>query len=574
MFDSSEYSALGGGNGGERRSRFGSHIQNYQNNLNILGIAFFLIFAAWNTTQSFATTVDPSLGNAFLFTLYLSFTLFAVLGPRIVQYLGPKNAIIVGAVPYLLGVLSFLAPSDMTVENQYILKIVVGALVGFGAPILWTGQGVYLARIAGRHAQNLEPTTNHMPQLDVLVDSNRSNEASNAALAEFNGTFFSYFQANGFFGSVGTGLVFLLAKGDLESSYPVVFTALGITCCLGILVAIFALPRVDALEMEGVIDRNNIGGKSKTDDVSIIETLKLLFAERKMYLMVPIILYNGFTLGFIFGTMPILGWEKAYGKRFGPFGTGWFYVINTIATYFIGRFAKTVKKQKKVMILAGIVHILVFAAIIFLPISSVECKIDGCGVSTLPNGNLQAKSCFYNQHDKKDHTVFPTEKCSPTIHTGNKTHRGDCVKCVAYTDMSQCPCKLLDTETGACKDPYTQCDWLRGTAETPSIFDASYLFLLVFLFAIGDAVWESQIPAYLQSIFSESDNDTNAAMSNLKMWQSLGFALQFALGIKGMPLYGKSIEYSVYICSGLLLVGLLCLSMVLADDRRSDNNNN
>ena len=76
------------------------------------------------------------------------------------------------------------------------------------------------------------------------------------------------------------------------------------------------------------------------------------------------------------------------------------------------------------------------------------------------------------------------------------------------------------------------------------------------------------------SIFSESDNDTNAAMSNLKMWQSLGFALQFALGIKGLPLYGKSIEYSVYICSGLLLVGLLCLSMVLADDRRSDNNNN
>ena len=50
MFDSSEYSALGGGNGGERRSRFGSHIQNYQNNLDILEMRFFNI-AAWNTTQ-------------------------------------------------------------------------------------------------------------------------------------------------------------------------------------------------------------------------------------------------------------------------------------------------------------------------------------------------------------------------------------------------------------------------------------------------------------------------------------------------------------------------------------------
>jgi hypothetical protein len=570
MFDSSEYSALG--SGGKNRSRFGSHIQNYTNNLNVLGIAFFLIFAAWNTTQSFATTVDPSLGNAFLFTLYLTFTFFAVLGPRIVHYLGPKNAIIVGAFPYLFGVLSFLAPADMTIENQYILKIVVGVFVGFGAPIMWTGQGVYLARIASRHAENLEEP-NHMPQLDVLIDSNRSNEASNAALAEFNGVFFSFFQANGFVGSVGTGLVFLLATGDLSKSYPVVFTALSITCCLGILVAIFALPRVDAMENEGVIDRNNIGGKSKTDNVSIIETLKLLCAERKMYLMVPIILYNGFTLGFIFGTMPILGWEKAYGKRFGPFGTGWFYIINTIATYVIGRFAKTPKKQKKVMLLAGVLHILVFASIIFLPISSVECKINGCGVNTEPKGDELAKSCFYNEYDKDDHTFFPTKKCTPTIHSGNETRHGDCVKCEPYTDVSQCPCKLLDTKTGNCKDPYTQCDWLRGTAETPSLFDAMYLFVLVLLFAIGDAVWESQIPAYLQSIFSESDNDTNAAMSNLKMWQSLGFALQFALGIKGMPLYGKDIEYSVYICSGLLLFGLLCLSFVLADDRRSGNGN-
>ena len=174
-----------------------------------------------------------------------------------------------------------------------------------------------------------------MPQLDVLIDSNRSNEASNAALAEFNGVFFSFFQANGFFGSIGTGLVFLFATGDLKTSYPTVFTALTITCCFGILVAVFALPKVEALEIEGVLDRDNIGG-DKNGEISLIETLKLLVAERRMYLMVPIILYNGFTLSFIFGTMPVLGWEKAFGKRFVPFGTGWFYLINTIATYLIG----------------------------------------------------------------------------------------------------------------------------------------------------------------------------------------------------------------------------------------------
>ena len=106
---------------------------------------------------------------------------------------------------------------------------------------------------------------------------------------------------------------------------------MGITCCLGILVAIFALPRVDALEMEGVIDQNNIGGKSKTDDVSIIETLKLLFEKKNVFNGTKLS-YTMVTLGFIFGTMPILGWEKAYGNDLGAFGTGWFYVINTIAT--------------------------------------------------------------------------------------------------------------------------------------------------------------------------------------------------------------------------------------------------
>ena len=106
------------------------------------------------------------------------------------------------------------------------------------------------------------------------------------------------------------------------------------------------------------------------------ETLKLLVAERRMYLMVPIILYNGFTLSFIFGTMPVLGWEKAFGKRFVPFGTGWFYLINTIATYLIGRYANTPKKQKKVMVMAGVCHIIVFASLILLLIASLKCKPD------------------------------------------------------------------------------------------------------------------------------------------------------------------------------------------------------
>lgn len=56
-------------------------------------------------------------------------------------------------------------------------------------------------------------------------------------------------------------------------------------------------------------------------------------------------------------------------------------------------------------------------------------------------------------------------------------------------------------------------------------------FGLSVVFAIGDAVWESQLPAVLQSSsYFGRERDREAAMSNLKMWQSLGFAIQFVFG--------------------------------------------
>ena len=79
-------------------------------------------------------------------------------------------------------------------------------------------------------------------------------------------------------------------------------------------------------------------------------------------------------------------------------------------------------------------------------------------------------------------------------------------------------------------------------------------------------MWESQIPALLQSLFSKSDKDMNAAMANLKMWQSVGFALQFLGGIPGMPLNNTSLVNICYVCSGLLLLGILTMSFALGSE--------
>ena len=66
--------------------------------------------------------------------------------------------------------------------------------------------------------------------------------------------------------------------------------------------------------------------------------------------------------------------------------------------------------------------------------------------------------------------------------------------------------------------------------ETPGAFAA--VFGMAAVFALGDSVLESQIPALVQSpTFFPEERDRDAANSNLRMWQSLGFTAQFALGI-------------------------------------------
>jgi hypothetical protein len=74
------------------------------------------------------------------------------------------------------------------------------------------------------------------------------------------------------------------------------------------------------------------------------------------------------------------------------------------------------------------------------------------------------------------------------------------------------------------------------------------------LFALGDSVWESQLLAILQSWYKSAPRHSDAAMANVKMWQSLGFACQFGIQSAG-------IDYSTNAL--LLLVACACGVLVL-----------
>jgi hypothetical protein len=92
-------------------------------------------------------------------------------------------------------------------------------------------------------------------------------------------------------------------------------------------------------------------------------------------------------------------------------------------------------------------------------------------------------------------------------------------------------------------------------------FGSGGAYALVFgsavLFAACDSVLESQLPAMVQSpSLFPVERDRDAANSNLRMWQSLGYCLQFGLGsgLSGLGILGSA-KYQALVLAPLLLAG-------------------
>jgi hypothetical protein len=114
----------------------------------IMSISFMLIFTAFQTSSMVEQSVidgakaEPNstfTGDGFisLATIYAVFAASNWGAPSVVSVLGPKVSMMVGGVPYLLFIGSFLRPMTWTLYTGSVL-------VGLGASVLWTAQGNYL----------------------------------------------------------------------------------------------------------------------------------------------------------------------------------------------------------------------------------------------------------------------------------------------------------------------------------------------------------------------------------------------------------------------------------------------
>lgn len=214
---------------------------------------------------------------------------------------------VIGGVTYALVVASNFC-------TQRAVVIIANLLVGVGAAMLWNAEGVYLGRCA-------------------VWDSRTSSKSFAETTSAFNGVFFSIFQFSGFAGNLVGGLI-----GDREtvSSYSfsysqLLFTVMTIVGSVFVLL-LFTLPTVKAYSAAGVPAENSdvrVQVWCYSQDVSINETFSLLVHSAKLLLMLPIIIYNGMSLAFVFGDITSGIGKRCFGASWALYITAIFYLANS-----------------------------------------------------------------------------------------------------------------------------------------------------------------------------------------------------------------------------------------------------
>ena len=275
---------------------------NYKARIYVLSIGFFFVFMSFNAAQALATSLSEKQGHIDLAALYGTFGLACIFAPKAIDVLGPRLSIILGGLPYVAMI------SSSAISSSYYVSVPLNVLVGLGAPLLWTGQGVYLSRCAQYYG----------------IQNGISKEKS---LTEFNGFFWTSYQLNGTVGLVMSSLV-LTYLG--EGSRTTLFYILGGCATFGVLIltTLSDVPRVEVLRHQqerfpmaedahtNLSDSYTLHepqqSESEASNVTLCETLKLL-ANPKMYLFLPLVIYNGLSLGFLFGDFTQDGSSKVLG---------------------------------------------------------------------------------------------------------------------------------------------------------------------------------------------------------------------------------------------------------------------
>jgi len=104
---------------------------------------------------------------------------------------------------------------------------------------------------------------------------------------------------------------------------------------------------------------------------------------------------------------------------------------------------------------------------------------------------------------------------------------------------------------------------------TPKVSEVYVAYILAALWGLGDAVWQTQINALYGALFA---NNEEAAFSNYRMWESLGFVIAFITGSLNVCTFPKIIGVIIFLCVGM--VGYFIVEFNEYRRKRQVDNNN
>jgi len=104
---------------------------------------------------------------------------------------------------------------------------------------------------------------------------------------------------------------------------------------------------------------------------------------------------------------------------------------------------------------------------------------------------------------------------------------------------------------------------------TPKVDEVYVVYILAALWGLGDAVWQTQINALYGVLFK---NKEEAAFSNYRMWESLGFVIAFITQASGVCVFPKIIGTIVFLTIGM--IGYFLVEMSVRRKTGAVTNNN
>mmetsp|Transcript_4255 Transcript_4255/g.11895 ORF Transcript_4255/g.11895 Transcript_4255/m.11895 type:complete len:479 (+) Transcript_4255:50-1486(+) len=241
-----------------------------------LGVACLFLFTSFNTTQSLQSSVNAKVGLVSLGVLYLSFSLSSILvANTLASKLGTRWSLVLGSACYV-----FFIGANVKVIPPVL--IVTSALTGFGASILWTAQGAYLAD---------------------------NSDASNSGL--HSGVFWAIFQVQGIVGNMAAQFLLNLETSRAELYLFGGFSALAVAAVVLLCFLRSPPPRtgerckiVNAMETgEGKVGADPAGEGGVPGGLALVREVFVLFVNPCMLHLEPLFVYVGVSVAVYFGAI-------------------------------------------------------------------------------------------------------------------------------------------------------------------------------------------------------------------------------------------------------------------------------